>query len=474
MPFIIHSLGDRMYGMWILVSSFLSFYWLFNIGLGPATQRYVSKALGHNNLEDANTYINTSFAVYALLGILVFAFTIIAAIGLPLFVTNNNEISLLRSIIIILGGNFALGMPMRVFTGVLSVHLRYDIISTIGIVKDVIRVCLILVLLKNGYGILSLAAIHVLTDIFEYVVGFIYAKMIANYFKIGFKQLDKKRLRELFSYSWIALGIQITDRLRFNIDSFIIAGYLGAEKVTIYTIAYRLIDYYRQSVSSALGMLMPIFSRMEAEGDIENVKEKFQFVTKISIYFSIYIAGSLIIFGEFLITAWVGPRFIFAYTLLLILVVPSTFNIMQNPSVDLMFGISKHRDYLTLTAVEAILNLTLSIILAPIYGLIGVAFGAAIPTIFTRLVLQPMYACKAIGLSLRAYYIDISVSVMKASVLVFLYYLLAINYLTTDLINLIFFAVILFSIFTLSLFYIGFDKKEKDLLLKLTFLSTKS
>ncbi|MFC1699964.1 MATE family efflux transporter, partial [Candidatus Omnitrophota bacterium] len=70
MPFIIHSLGDRMYGLWILIGSFFGFYGFFDFGLSSAVQRYISRALGKGDLKEANAVVNNSLFLFFLIGLL--------------------------------------------------------------------------------------------------------------------------------------------------------------------------------------------------------------------------------------------------------------------------------------------------------------------------------------------------------------------------------------------------------------------
>ncbi|HEX9812774.1 MAG TPA: hypothetical protein VGA88_11925, partial [Burkholderiales bacterium] len=54
MPFIIHSIGDRWYGMWTLVGTFMGYYGFLDLGLSIATQRFLAGALGRDDSESVN------------------------------------------------------------------------------------------------------------------------------------------------------------------------------------------------------------------------------------------------------------------------------------------------------------------------------------------------------------------------------------------------------------------------------------
>ena len=68
-PFMIYHLGDRSYGLWILVSSFSTFYGLLDFGLASAVQRFLSRAIGKDDRKEANRIFNSSLIVFSCIGL---------------------------------------------------------------------------------------------------------------------------------------------------------------------------------------------------------------------------------------------------------------------------------------------------------------------------------------------------------------------------------------------------------------------
>ena len=58
-PFIILTLGDADYGIWILIGSICGFYGILDLGISSSVVRYVSKFIALDNARDANGMINT-------------------------------------------------------------------------------------------------------------------------------------------------------------------------------------------------------------------------------------------------------------------------------------------------------------------------------------------------------------------------------------------------------------------------------
>jgi O-antigen/teichoic acid export membrane protein len=63
-PFVVHRLGDRMYGIWALVSTFISYYGLMDLGLSTAVARFLAGAAGTHDNARFNRMFNTALRLY--------------------------------------------------------------------------------------------------------------------------------------------------------------------------------------------------------------------------------------------------------------------------------------------------------------------------------------------------------------------------------------------------------------------------
>lgn len=462
MPFIIHSLGDKMYGMWIFVGSFLGYYGLMDFGLSSAVQRFVSRAIPLNDHDEENKIINTSFILFSIIGVLVLIASVVIAFALPIFISNISDVKIFRIVILILGFDMAIGFPLRVFSGILTAHIRYDVSTTIDLAKLVIRTLLVIYFLKHGYGILSLALITFALDVGSYASRYLVVKNFYKYVVLSLKYVDTSKIKSLFGYSFYTFIGQIANQLRFNVDNLVITAMLGLNYVTPYSIGSRLISYFIEFVGAATGMLTPVFSQYESSKRNELMIERFLFLTKITGYFTCLIGGLLILLGKPFIERWVGVGYSVSYTVLLILAIPTIIALMQNASVQLLFGVSKHKIPVIASLIESIINLVLSILLAPKYGLIGVAMGTAIPMTLEKIVFQPIYTCMLIGISIKKFLFKSLMPILLNSTIIFGFaWLLIQSHVKAEYIQICFYGTIVSIIFIAYIFVIGFSKSEK-------------
>lgn len=465
MPFIIHSLGDKQYGLWIFVGSFLGYYGLLDFGLMSAIQRFVSRATGTDDKVEENKIINTAFVIFALLGVIALFVSVVLAIFTPVLFKKIEDASVFRTLVLILGMSFAFGFPLRVFSGILRAHLRYDVGSIIELCLLVIRTVLTIVLLKQGFGIIALAVLTFALDISGHGIKYLIVKRLFPYILISKQYIDRTRIKTLFSYSIYTFISQIADQLKYNVDNLVIVAFMGLIPVTLYSIGSRLIKYFGDFIAASVGVSIPLFSHYEGKGDFNSIKEKYLFLTKISGYLSILIGGTLIIFGKSFIARWVGAKYSEAYYILLILLIPYIFSVMQSASGGVIYGLSKHRFYTILNIIEGISNLVLSIIFVKKYGLYGVALGTAIPMMVSRIIILPIYTCKIVNLSYKDYYTKLFIPIIFMSSII----LLSVGMLIHNLITPNYFRIAILVcteiiIFSYIIYKIGFSYDEKIML----------
>ena len=120
MPFIVHRLGDRMYGIWALVAAVVGYYGLLELGLSSAIRRYLGASLGAKDENQSRRVFNTALILYCGLGLVVFAVTTVAAALAHFFTRTPEDANLFRQVIFWVGLSVAIGFPIRVYRGVLE------------------------------------------------------------------------------------------------------------------------------------------------------------------------------------------------------------------------------------------------------------------------------------------------------------------------------------------------------------------
>src|ERR1700761_4787861 len=102
MPFVVHRLGDRMYGYWSLVGVVLGYYGVLDLGITPAVSFHMAKAMGEGDNESPNRILSAAFAGLMGIGLTILLISIVAAALCPFF-TAASDLPVIRVVLLLTG-----------------------------------------------------------------------------------------------------------------------------------------------------------------------------------------------------------------------------------------------------------------------------------------------------------------------------------------------------------------------------------
>ncbi len=404
MPFIVHHLGDRIYGFWSLATAFIGYYNLLDLGLSSAITQYMCVALGEKNFAECRVVFNTALRLQILIGGAALAVTLALVVATPLFCHHPADVPIFRSAIAILGINAAIGFPARVYWAALGAKLRFDIQSGIAILGTILRTGFIVATIWGGGGLLALAWTALLATLPLTALQIWYAQREASWTQVDNQFVQTKKVRSFFSYSAYSFLSYIADLVRFQLDPIVISGMIGLAAVTHYKVAGVLAQYYVQIIYVTIGMLSPVFSRLHGMGNTDALERAFSTSgTKMSCCLSVFIFAALVGWGKPFIARWMGPNYEDGYLPMVVLSFAVLLVACQHSSADLLFSTFKHKGYAWINCAEAILNLGFSLALVKPLGILGVAMGTLIGAFVIRIIVQPWWVCKVSGIHYAKY-----------------------------------------------------------------------
>ena len=456
-PYVIHSLGEELYGIWTLASSFVGMFSLLDIGLNAAVGRYAAASITKKDYAGLNRYLNTGHYIFN--GISCIALLIAGGAALYLF---RNQAAMPHAsatacVILIMGANFAIILPLQAISGLLIGALRYDISTAIGISFKIISSTVTFLTLYFGGGIVALAITSFICSMVSRSVTIWFARREVPQAEIAFRHFDKKTIKELCSYGIFAFIASVSEMFRFQVPAFIVGGFISLAVVTHYTIATSLTTYFMMVIRATLGILMPVFAGQQANDDFPAIRKTLRFANKVSTVIAIFVGFGMIAWGHYFIERWVGKQFLdIAYPCLVILVAGYMTALCQTPAVGMLFGLAKHSFYAVINTLEAVFNFVLGLILVQYFGCLGVAVAAMIAIVLLKLIAQPLFVCHVVKESIFSYYWNIlRTSFICAAALVLpsaaTWYLVAPNYpalFLTGIVSSLLYLPVVFAVFT--------------------------
>ncbi len=405
-PFILHHLGDDAFGLWVLIFSLTGYYGIFDFGIRSSLVRYVSKFQATGDKDELARLVNTSLFTYTLVGLALMVPTALGGMYVDrLFHVPHGFLRDARILFWMVGYSLALGFPLGISGGILEGLQRFTLLNWTNIVATLVRAVLIVYVLRHGFGLLMVALITVSLPLVASAVRVVIAHSLLR-IPYGWKYVSRGSLRQVANYGSVTFMIIVAGRLRFKTDAVIIGSMLSAGAITYFSIGSRLVDYAGEVVSSLAQIFTPMSSHFHATGNYTQLRRIFVSGNRACALVMFPLTVILIIMGKSIIEAWVGPRYVSSYVVLLILLIPSTLYMAQSTSNRILFGMSLHKSLAYVVLMEGIANLILSIALVRPLGIVGDAIGTAIPLLCTALFFLPRHLCRHLDIPVRKFIVE--------------------------------------------------------------------
>ncbi len=397
-PFILHHLGDAAFGIWVLIFSVTGYYGLFDLGIRSSIIRYVSKYAATGEREKLTQFINTALFSYTTIGAVSMVLTAVLSSSVEhFFKIPPGMHTQTRWLLLMVGASVSLSFPLGVFGGMLEGLQRFYILNWTSIGATLARAVLIVYFLNRGYGLITVAFITVVLPLLSSILRGIIVFHVCPV-ALGLKHVDRASFRQMANYGGTTFLVLVASRLRFRTDELVLGTMMSTVAVTWFNIGARIVDYASEFVTSLAQVFVPMSSESEATGNLDRVRKIYIAGNRVCAFLILPITAILIILGKDIIRIWVGASYIeHSYPVLVVMIIPFALMLSQAASGRILFGLGKHQTWASITVIEGIANVVLSIALVRPLGIVGDALGTAIPLSFTCLVFLPRHLKKQIG-----------------------------------------------------------------------------
>ena len=407
-PFLIHTLGKDIYGIWILVNAMTGYLGVLDFGVRSAVVKFTASYFAkkdYKNLSNIISNILTVFLIIAVISLLV-VFILFFYIE-NIFNIDSSEIASFRIVFLLMGLNLALVFPLNIFGGMISGLQRYEITNLISIVQVIVKAILIFVLLSRGFGLLTLAIITVILDQLKHIIFYIIIKKLTPDLRITWLKYEKSIVKDVLKFSIKSFIIVASNMVVYYSGTFLIGVFSVLANVTYYTVSWNLIDYLQKVIRRIAFVLTPAASESEALGKEDYLKTMYLYSTKYTLMIMVPAISILLILGDSFLVLWLGPDFQRSYLVLIILTIAGIFALMQLIADNILVGLNKHHFIARMKIFEALANVLFISILVNIYGIYGAALGVAIPAIFINSFFLVPFSLRTFKITLAEFFREV-------------------------------------------------------------------
>ncbi|QXP56900.1 MATE family efflux transporter [Cellulophaga sp. HaHa_2_95] len=401
-PLTINYLDKESYGIWLTLSSFISWFSFFDIGLGNGLRNKFTEAKAKGKYKLAKIYISNAY--YTISAIAIGLITIFVIINnfvnwSALFNTNSSlrhDLQILMPLII---GFFGIQLVLKLITTIYTADQQHSAQGKIDFFTKLISIIAIWLLLKTSES--SLLLFGIIFSFLPVLILFIF-NIIAftgryKAYKPDLGLWKRKYVSDIMNVGFNFFIIQIAVIILFTTDNLIITKLFGPAEVVPYTIAYKYYTLIIMAYSIIIAPYWSSFSDAYAKREYNWIKKSVQNIQRIWLVIP-FLLGIMLLISNWFFKLWVGDTVKISYTLSISMIVYVLFMTYQMIYVQFINGIGKIKLQLIISIISILINIPLSIFLSKFMklGLSGVILATSF-SLLISVILWPIQYKKLIN-----------------------------------------------------------------------------
>lgn len=313
-PLYLHFLGYEQYGIWLVLSTVLSFAQLGNLGIGPAVTKLVAEEYGRKNLEAVQQYITSAVAILVVSGAGVVALILLLRTPIvSLFKLSPQNAHTVLWLLPYMACLSAYVFVVQAVNAALAGLGRMDLSNYVQTGGRIIAVVVAAVLLFLGRGITSLLIGSTLSYVFVHATSSILVRRIAPIHALRPRNLDLERAKRLIGFGSGIMGGSLVAMLISPFNKVMLSRYAGVASIPIYEIAFQASMEIRGLVEAGLRALVPEVSRIGAAVDERTearIAGLYGRVVRLLVMAAVPAFGLVMLLASGLFPLWLGERYV--------------------------------------------------------------------------------------------------------------------------------------------------------------------
>lgn len=386
-PLALYYLGDSRFGVWAVSAQVAIWLQLLDAGMSGALARYLIDYRIDKGPERCHACIGTGFRIAVLQGTLVGIIGVTAGPSLvPLLKIPESDASEFASVLAILGINGALSFLVKPIQSWFYACRRLDYSNWIAFSMTILEWLSLWILLRSGYGLISLAYARSVAVLFSLVAFWLCGVKFANFPIIALAHnFDKAMFRQIGGFAISFFLLTLGTQLIMATQMALVSRYLGVSVAAVWLAAPKLYQLCNQMLAKLWDYSVPRFSEMMARGEIAAIREGFHFVFRSIACLGGLSLGCLAALNSTFLERWTAGKIEWdsANNVLMVGLIYS--NLLARCFTDFTVHTKRIGLLSWLMIAEGVVFITGSALLMPVYGLKAMISMAIISGLMFRL-----------------------------------------------------------------------------------------
>lgn len=401
-PLSINYLGKEHYGIWLTLSSVITWFSMFDIGLGNGLRNKFAKARALGNNHDAQAFVSTAYFTVGAISVVLVAILLSLNLFMDwsrIFNTSpglKGELSLLIPVIF---GFFGLQLVSNLIISIFQAEQHHSIQDKIQFFTQTLSLIVVwLLTMTEGTSLLLFGSLYAALPVLI-LLGLNIFAFNGRYraYRPSFSLCQKAYLSEITGLGFKFFIIQIAALILFSTDNFIITQLFGPAEVVPYNVAFKYFSIVTMGYSILIMPYWSTFTEAFTKQDFDWIRGSVSRIQKI--WFLVPVALSImVLFSNWFYRIWVGETVKVPIELSIVMAVfvaMLTFNMVYTYFIN---GVGKIQIQLVTSILTMTLNIPLSIFLGYYMG--WGSTGVIAATCFSlsyALILRPLQYRKIIN-----------------------------------------------------------------------------
>ena len=433
-PYMLATLGERAYGIYVCASLFAGWCGLLDFGLTTTTSRFITTYYAVDDWDGLNEIGSTAIVLFGALSAAVVA-TAVLAFGAAFFFAAGPDAATLATALFFAGVSFAISKIADGVCGVLRGVMRQELTGATVLVFRALFGVVNFAILFFGGRVVALVVGNVALTLLQLLVYIALLRAAVPRFRFSLRFFRRNRVRELFAYGVFAFLAQVGETAVDRSDLLLISAFMSLNDVARYNlVVVTLCSYLTSFIRETAAWQTNWFAKLAAatlkrtENDATSIKESGDStrcdcegcvallgkefwaaraaIHRASISWTLFLAGGVLAFSRAFVERWIGAAYLDVWPALALCVAATAlYRGSSETNARALQGVARHR----VLAVGAMLHGVANVVLTAVFiycglGLYGVALGAVLPGVAIHFVWTPNATCRLLGERRRTYW----------------------------------------------------------------------
>ena len=395
-PITINYINPSRYGIWLTLSSVVSWFSFFDIGLTQGLRNKFAEAKANNQVDVAKTYVSTTYAILTIIFSLIWVVFLIVNYFLNwpnILNTPSSMGSEIATLAVIVFTYFCIQFVLRIITTLIIADQQPAKASLIDLIGQILSLILIIILVKTTEG--SLVKLGFALCISPLLVllcaNIFFFKRILKKYSPNFSSIKFSCAKGLFNLGFVFFVIQAANIIQYESANIIIARNFGTIEVTAYNIVYKYFAVLNMIFIIFLNPFWSASTEAYLKGDIHWIKKgikKYNMLNMILIGLGIV----MLIFSDKIYNLWLGyGKVKIDFSLSFFAFLFFSLSMIGGKYVSFLNGISALRIQFWSNIISPFLYVVVVLVLIKYYKMgVYAVFIAAIISNFNTFILAPL------------------------------------------------------------------------------------